>query len=341
MSTAPLLSVEGLTITFSRDGRTVCPVDDLSFVIGPSERLGVVGESGSGKTLTSLSLLGLIDAPGAKVQGSLVFDGHPYDLGSPAVRRLRGREISMIFQEPMTALDPVYTVGHQVREAIRRHRKVSRSQGKKEAIEALAAVHIPDPKRRYSEYPHQLSGGMRQRVMIAIAVACRPKLLLADEPTTALDVTTQAQILDLLRELNDTREMAVLIVSHDLGVIADLCQRVVCMYAGQVVEEATLADALERPEHPYLSGLLQAMPRVATRGEALESIRGTVPAPGNFPRGCRFAPRCAHAQPVCDAPQALVPSRTGGVVRCVRHDDLALPGIPVPASLTELTEPAP
>ena len=200
-------------------------MEDMSFEIGANERLGMVGESGSGKSLSSLSLLGLISSPGLHVSGTMEFDGVSYHLGTPELRHLRGRGISMIFQEPMTALDPVFTVGHQVREAIRRHHKVSRAAGKRQAIEALASVGIPDPHRRYSEYPHQMSGGMRQRVMIAMAIACEPKLLLADEPTTALDVTTQAQILDLLRDLSTERGMAIMVVSHDLGVIADLCDR--------------------------------------------------------------------------------------------------------------------
>jgi peptide/nickel transport system ATP-binding protein len=287
----------------------------------------MVGESGSGTTLTSLAMLGLINVPGLRVDGTMQFDGTTYALGSHDLRRLRGKEISMIFQEPMTALDPVFTVGHQIREAIRRHRPVSRAEGKKLAIEALSAVHIPDARRRYDEYPHQLSGGMRQRVMIAIAVSCEPKLLLADEPTTALDVTTQAQILDLLRELNETRAMAVLVVSHDLGVIADLCSRVVCVYAGEVVEEASLAMALLKPCHPYLSGLLAAMPRMGSRGTVLRAIPGAVPTPGALPTGCRFAPRCAYADDRCTEPQQLATSRTGGLVRCVRHRELLLPGV--------------
>jgi peptide/nickel transport system ATP-binding protein len=324
---APLLRVEGLTIAFRKDGREVRPVEDLSFHIASHERLGMVGESGSGKSLTSLALLGLINAPGLHVSGTLEFDGRRFDLGSDELRRLRGREISMIFQEPMTALDPVFSVGHQLREAIRRHRPVSRTVGKRLAIDALAVVGIPDPHRRYEEYPHQLSGGMRQRVMIAMAIACEPNLLLADEPTTALDVTTQAQILDLLRELNESRGMAILLVSHDLGVIADLCDRVVCVYAGEVVEDASLEMALRAPSHPYLAGLLKAMPRVGSRGTQLYAIPGSVPAPGTAPLGCHFGSRCAHYQPVCAERQVLLPSRTGGTVRCVRHAELELVGV--------------
>jgi peptide/nickel transport system ATP-binding protein len=323
----PLLRVDGLTIAFRNDGREVRPVEDLSFEIGAHERLGMVGESGSGKSLTILSVLGLISAPGLHVSGTLEFDGQRFDLGSEELRRLRGREISMIFQEPMTALDPVFTVGHQLREAIRRHRHVSRSQGKVLAIEALANVGIPDPRQRYDQYPHQLSGGMRQRVMIAIAVACEPKLLLADEPTTALDVTTQAQILDLLRELNSTTGMAILLVSHDLGVIADLCDRVVCVYAGEVVEDASLEMALRAPSHPYLEGLLKAMPRVGSRGTQLYAIPGSVPAPGTAPHGCHFGSRCSYFQGECTQRQVLLPSRRGGSVRCIRHDELDLAGV--------------
>jgi peptide/nickel transport system ATP-binding protein len=322
-----LARVSDLTVAFRRDGREVRPVEDMSFEIGVGERLGMVGESGSGKSLSSLAMLGLISSPDLHVSGTLEFDGRRFDLGSPELRRLRGREISMIFQEPMTALDPVFTVGHQLREAIRRHRKVSRAEGKRLAIEALATVGIPDPARRYAEYSHQLSGGMRQRVMIAIAIACEPKLLLADEPTTALDVTTQAQILDLLRELNETRGMAIMLVSHDLGVIAHLCDRVVCVYAGQVVEDASLEAALRRPSHPYMEGLLKAMPRVGSRGTQLAAIPGAVPVPGTAPPGCRFRTRCAYAEDVCAAPQQLLASRRGGLVRCVRHAELDLDGV--------------
>ncbi len=330
--TEVLASVADLTIAFGRDGHEVRPVEGMSFEIGAGERLGMVGESGSGKSLSSLAMLGLITGTGLKVSGTLEFDGRRYDLGSPELRRLRGREISMIFQEPMTALDPVFTVGHQLREAIRRHHRVSRAAGKRMAIEALAAVGIPDPDRRYGEYPHQLSGGMRQRVVIAMAIACEPKLLLADEPTTALDVTTQAQILDLLRELNESRGMAILLVSHDLGVIAHLCDRVVCVYAGQVVEDTSLEMALRHPSHPYLEGLLQAMPRVGGRGTRLAAIPGAVPVPGTAPVGCHFRSRCAYAQDVCAERQVLLPSRTGGLVRCVRHAELDLAGVAVSRS---------
>ena len=325
-ASAPLLEVRDLRVSFATTDGRVTAVDGISFDIGRGERLGVVGESGSGKSLTGLSLLGLTAGPGVQVSGELVFDGHAYDLGTPAPQALRGREISMIFQEPMTALDPVFTVGAQIGAVIRHHRRVNKRAAKAAAIDALRAVGIPDPVRRYDDYPHQMSGGMRQRAMIAMAIACEPKMIVADEPTTALDVTTQAQILDLLRELSAERDMAILLISHDLGVIAESCERLVCVYAGQVVERATTENALVRPRHPYLSGLLAAIPRAESRGSRLLAIPGTVPPPGHMPPGCRFAPRCAFAASGCEAPQDMHPTATGGV-RCHRHDELSLAGV--------------
>jgi peptide/nickel transport system ATP-binding protein len=322
----PLLEVRDLRVSFATaDGRAIA-VDGISLAIGRGERLGVVGESGSGKSLTGMALLGLNTGPGVEVSGEMVFDGQTFALGSEAVHALRGREISMIFQEPMTALDPVFTVGSQIQTVIRHHRRGSARTAKAAAIDALRAVGIPDPTRRFDDYPHQMSGGMRQRAMIAMAVACEPKLIVADEPTTALDVTTQAQILDLLQEISVERDMAVMLISHDLGVIAESCDRLVCVYAGQVVERATTEDALLRPCHPYLSGLLAAIPRPEARGGRLQSIPGTVPAPGHMPSGCRFLARCTHVADGCSAPQGMQATMSGEV-RCHRHAELRLPGI--------------
>ena len=315
--TEVLASVADLTIAFGRDGHEVRPVEGMSFEIGAGERLGMVGESGSGKSLSSLAMLGLITGPGLKVSGTLEFDGRRYDLGSPELRRLRGREISMIFQEPMTALDPVFTVGHQLREAIRRHHKVSRAAGKRMAIEALAAVGIPDPDRRYGEYPHQLSrrhapaGDDRHGDRVRAQAAPRRR---ADDGARRDDAGPDPRPAPRAQR---ERGMAILLVSHDLGVIADLCDRVVCVYAGQVVEDTSLEMALRHPSHPYLEGLLQAMPRVGGRGTRLAAIPGAVPVPGTAPVGCRFRSRCAYAQDVCAERQVLLPSRTGGLVRCV------------------------
>jgi peptide/nickel transport system ATP-binding protein len=322
----PLLAVHDLRVSFATSEGRATAVDGISFEIWRGERLGVVGESGSGKSLTGLSLLGLTAGPGVEVSGEMQFDGTSYRLGTSDVHALRGREISMIFQEPMTALDPVFTVGGQIGAVIRHHRRVSKRAARAAAVESLQAVGIPDPARRADDYPHQLSGGMRQRAMIALAIACEPKLIIADEPTTALDVTTQAQILDLLRELSAERGMAMMVISHDLGVIAESCDRLVCVYAGQVVEGAVIDDALLRPQHPYLSGLLAAIPRPEARGGRLAAIPGTVPAPGQMPRGCRFAARCAHAAAGCEEPQPMLPTATG-TVRCHRHAELDLPGV--------------
>jgi peptide/nickel transport system ATP-binding protein len=323
---APLLALRELRVSFATPEGRATAVDGISFQVGRGERVGVVGESGSGKSLTGLSLLGLTTGPGVEVSGELAFDGTTYDLATAATSALRGRGISMIFQEPMTALDPVYTVGSQIGAVIRHHRRVSRRAAREAAIDALRAVNIPDPVRRYDDYPHQMSGGMRQRAMIAMAIACEPQLIIADEPTTALDVTTQAQILELLTQLSEERHMAVLLISHDLGVIAESCQRLVCVYAGQVVERATTDEALLRPRHPYLAGLLAAIPRAEARGRRLQAIPGTVPAPARMPIGCRFAPRCPHAAAGCTSPQEMRPTRTGAV-RCGRHEELTLPGV--------------
>ncbi len=321
-----LLGVRGLGISFLMGGGPVEATRDVSFAVRPGERVGIVGESGCGKTITGLSLLGLLPAATSRVVGEAMFEGENL-VGLPLsrMRHVRGRRISMIFQEPMSALDPVFTIGQQIGETIRTHFKVDKKQARERSIEALASVGIPSPARVHDTYPHQLSGGMRQRAMIAIALACEPKLLIADEPTTALDVTIQAQIIDLLLALSAKSGTALLFITHDLGVIAETCTRMITMYAGQVVEDAAVDTALMRPLHPYTSGLLRSLPRLSARGAVLPSIAGRVPTLRDMPTGCRFAERCAHRLEACAAPQ-VIETVEEHRVRCWRHGELVLPG---------------
>ena len=325
---APLLSVEELkTWFFTRDG-VVRAVDGVSFAVYPGETLAVVGESGCGKSVTSLSILRLIASPpGRVVGGRVMFEGRDL-LGLPEreMRDLRGNQISMIFQEPMTSLNPVLTIGRQIAEALILHRGMSRAEALARAVEMLRLVEIPEPERRVGEYPHQLSGGMRQRVMIAMALACNPRLLIADEPTTALDVTIQAQILDLMRALKDKTGAAIVLITHDLGVVAEMAQRVVVMYAGRIVEEAPVDLLFARPRHPYTRGLLSSIPRLgqgAAGRRRLAEIPGVVPSLKEEARGCLFAARCAHATERCrrDAP-ALEGKGGGHWVACWEADRL-------------------
>jgi peptide/nickel transport system ATP-binding protein len=300
----PLLEVEGLkTHFFTRDG-VVRAVDGVSFSVHAGETLAIVGESGCGKSVTSLSILRLIASPpGRTVAGSIRFEGRGdlLALSEREMRDVRGNEISMIFQEPMTSLNPVLTIGRQIAEALVLHRGLGRAAAHSRAVEMLALVNIPEPARHVSEYPHQMSGGMRQRVMIAMALACNPKLLIADEPTTALDVTIQAQILDLMRGLKEKTGAAIVLITHDLGVVAEMAQRVVVMYAGRKVEEAPVAALFARPRHPYTQGLLHSIPRLGASGarRRLEEIRGMVPSMCEAISGCVFAPRCAYATDRC------------------------------------------
>jgi peptide/nickel transport system ATP-binding protein len=329
MTTTPdekLLEVRDLTICFDTPVGRVETVSASNFEIAPGERVGMVGESGSGKSLTGLALLGLLP-PAAIATGQVLLDGRNLlELPERDLRPIRGRHVSMIFQEPMTALDPVFTVGQQISATFRAHHGVSRAEARERSIDLLAEVGIPEPTRRFREYPHQLSGGMRQRAMIAMALVCEPRLLIADEPTTALDVTIQAQVLDLIAKLSDERGTAVLLITHDLGVVAETCDRVLTMYAGQIVEQCSTDDALERPKHPYTSGLLGSIPRPGVPAGALRSISGRVPAPIDFPRGCRFGPRCEFHLPACDEPQPLFEAGYGRWARCHRHAELDLPG---------------
>lgn len=320
-----LLEVSDLSIAFGRGGTETSVVSNLSFSIRPGQIVGIVGESGCGKSVTALSMLQLLPRQTTRISGHIHFEGLDIvALDERQMQAIRGRRIAMIFQEPMSALDPVFTVGHQISETIRTHFRVSRREAQDRAIEALAAVGIAAPQQRYHEYATQLSGGMRQRVMIAIALSCEPALLIADEPTTALDATVQAQIVELLLELASKRSMALMFITHDLGVVAEACSRVLTMYAGQMVEEGSVDDVLTRPLHPYTSGLLCSLPRLSPPKTMLASIPGRVPRVFDQP-GCRFAERCGHRTTACALEQP-VRERAGRKARCCRVDDLALPG---------------
>ncbi|MBA2704580.1 MAG: ABC transporter ATP-binding protein [Blastocatellia bacterium] len=323
---AHLLEVNNLQTHFPTRAGLVRAVDGVSFYIDKGELLGLVGESGCGKSVTALSIMRLIAPPGKIVGGEISFDGRNLlKLSDSEMRAIRGDDIAMIFQDPMTSLNPVFTVGEQIAEALRLHRKLSRKAAREGAIEAMREVSIPDPARRIKDYPHQLSGGMRQRVMIAMALACDPKLLIADEPTTALDVTIQAQILELLNELRKNRELAVLLITHDLGVVAEVADRVAVMYTGRIVEESPVEELFARPRHPYTEGLLRSVPKLssasAAKAERLETIEGTVPSPTDLPPGCHFAPRCPYRLPRCTTEEIPLYNLSGGVcVRCVLFD---------------------
>lgn len=299
--TQPILQIENLQTHFFTDRGQVPAVDGIDITVKKGEIVGIVGESGCGKSVTSLSVMRLVpNPPGKIVGGAIKFKGE--DLASASekrMRELRGNEIAMIFQEPMTSLNPVYTIGDQIGEAVRLHTKASKKEAKQRAVEMLKKVGIPRAEAIVDEYPHQLSGGMRQRVMIAMAMACDPELLIADEPTTALDVTIQAQILDLMRKLNEESQTAIMMITHDLGVVAEMCHRVVVMYAGNIVEEGDVRTILKEPKHPYTIGLLNSIPKMEETKERLYSIPGNVPIPGSLKVGCRFAPRCEHATDQC------------------------------------------
>ncbi|TVY04237.1 ABC transporter ATP-binding protein [Cohnella terricola] len=297
----PILEVSRLRIDFSANQRPLSVIDDLDLTIREGELVGIVGESGSGKSITSLAVMGLVPSPPGKIEsGEIRFKGEDLTKATPKrMRQLRGNEMSMIFQEPMTSLNPVFTIGDQIGESIRIHARVGKKEAKRLAVEALNRVGIPRAEEVIREYPHQLSGGMRQRVMIAIATVCNPSLLIADEPTTALDVTIQAQILDLLRSLNREAGTAIMLITHDLGVVAELCDKVIVMYAGQVVEEGDVRSILMHPKHPYTAALLESVPGRDADRERLISIPGSMPAPGTVTQGCRFASRCSYATGKC------------------------------------------
>jgi len=325
MPARTILQIEDLQTHFFLGVGTVRAVDGVSYALRSGETLGVVGESGCGKSVAALSILRLVaNPPGRIVGGAIRFDGRNLlELGDAEMERIRGNEISMIFQEPMTSLNPLFTIGRQVSEAIALHQGLSRREAMNRAVEMLRQVYIPEPERRVHAYPHQLSGGMRQRVMIAMALSCNPKVLIADEPTTALDVTIQAQILDLMRELQETYGTAIILITHDMGVVAENADRVVVMYAGRKVEEASAGDLFDNPGHPYTKGLLGSIPHLDTaarsdvRRARLNEIKGMVPSLFNLPSGCSFAPRCGLATDQCrTAPPPLAQHRPGHWIAC-------------------------
>ena len=312
-----VLDVRNLSVGFSSFGESVGIVDDISFDIERGETVGVVGESGCGKSMTALAVMRLIKTPPGVITGEIGLNGRDLlKLSEPEMRAVRGNEVSMIFQEPMTSLNPVITVGNQLMEVFRFHRGMSKAAAREKSIEMLRMVNIALPEQRIDEYPHQLSGGMRQRVMIAMALSCDPKLLIADEPTTALDVTIQAQILDLMKKLGRELGTSIMLITHDLGVVSEVCSRAVIIYCGQIVEEGSSVDLFTKPLHPYTQGLLASLPKSGST-EKLYVIPGTVPSPKDFPRGCVFHPRCSHTMPKCIAERPVFQSASASHrVRC-------------------------
>jgi peptide/nickel transport system ATP-binding protein len=321
MTASPLIDIERLRVLFhGDDGRITHAVDCVDLSVAQGATLGLVGESGCGKSVTSLAIMGLLSKQSAEVSGSIRFDGFDLlDTPDETLRDLRGNRLAMIFQEPMTSLNPSFTIGDQIIETILRHRGGSRRAARDRTIELLRRVHIPSPEKRIDEYPHKLSGGMRQRVMIAMALACDPRLLIADEPTTALDVTLQAQILELMRELKAASNAAIILITHDLGVVAEVCDEVAVMYAGEVVEQASVDRLFASPQHPYTVGLLGSIPRLDHRTSHLATIEGMVPNMAEPPKGCRFAARCPFKEPACLAePPTLSQIGPGHWSRCLR-----------------------
>ncbi|MDL2403446.1 ABC transporter ATP-binding protein [Rhizobium mayense] len=314
-----ILDISDLRVVFQADTRTVTAVDGVSFSVKKGRTLAIVGESGSGKSVTSLAVMRLLPEHSARISGSVDFDGQQLlDQTKSAMRRLRGNRLAMIFQEPMTSLNPSYTIGEQINEVILRHRRISKKEATERAIAMLKLVRIPSPETRYHQYPHNLSGGMRQRVMIAMALACDPELLIADEPTTALDVTIQAQVLELMRELQEKTGTAIILITHDLGVVAESCDDVIVMYAGQVVEQCSVEQLFTFPQHPYTVGLLGSLPRLDERRERLVAITGTVPDMANPPSGCRFQARCPFRVEKCAEMPLLMEISAGHFSRCWR-----------------------
>ncbi|MCZ0701643.1 oligopeptide/dipeptide ABC transporter ATP-binding protein [Natronobacillus azotifigens] len=324
MTNPAVLSVEDLKTYFYLENSNIAKaVDRVNFSIHPGETVALVGESGSGKSITSLSIMQLIDKPGKIVNGSIQLEGRELvQLSNRKMTKIRGKEVGMIFQEPMTALNPVYTIGNQIIEVLRKHKKISKKDARKQAIELLKTVGFPRAEATMKEYPHQLSGGMRQRVMIAIAISCEPKLLIADEPTTALDVTIQAQILDLINEMKKKFNMAVLLITHDLGVVAEYADRVLVMYGGQIVEQGTKRQLFKSAKHPYTNGLLESLPSLDQSSDRLGTIKGTVPAADNFPEGCRFSTRCPHVMEKCIKTNPdILSDDSGHGVRCFLYEE--------------------
>ncbi len=324
MSQTPVLEVKKLRTSFFTSEGEVPAVDEISFSIGKGEVVGIVGESGCGKSVTSLSIMKLIPQPPGKIVGGEIrLNGEDLvDATERRMRELRGNDVAMIFQEPMTSLNPLFTIGSQLTEAIRLHRKGTKKEAFTQGVEMLKLVGLPRAEAIMKEYPHQLSGGMRQRVMIAMALSCHPRLLIADEPTTALDVTIQAQILALMKDLNDKLDTSIIMITHDLGVVAEVCQKVIVMYAGKVVEEGDVEVIFQNPKHPYTSGLLKSIPDIRAKKERLYSIPGNVPKPGSITEGCRFAARCEFVHERClgESPPLYATEDEGHYVRCFLHD---------------------
>lgn len=320
--TDSILKVNGLKTYFFTDDGQVPAVDDISFEVKKGEILGIVGESGCGKSVTSMSIMKLVQSPGKVVAGEILFNGEDlFNASERQMRRIRGNQIGMIFQEPMTSLNPVFTIGNQLLEAIRLHKNLSKKEAWNRAVEIMSLVGLPRPEQLMGEYPHQLSGGMRQRVMIAMAMVCEPDLLIADEPTTALDVTIQAQILELMKKLNQEMNTSIILITHDLGVVAEMCDRVVVMYSGKIVEEGSTKKLFNNPQHPYTQGLIESVPDMRDKKERLNSIKGNVPKPGSIKEGCHFAPRCSKAFDKCwsELPE-LIDTGEGQQARCWLHE---------------------
>lgn len=326
MKSNHLLEIKDLKTHFKTAKGKVTAVNGISFHIDRGEILGVVGESGCGKSVTSQSIMRLLDEKSVEYEGDVKFkDENVLNLTLSDMQRIRGNEMSMIFQDPLSSLNPVYTIGHQIAEAIILHQKLPKKEAYKKAEEMLKLTGIPDPKRRINEYPHELSGGMRQRVMIAMALSCEPELLIADEPTTALDVTIQAQIMDMIVELKDKLNMGIILITHDLGVVADVCTRVAVMYLGQIVEEAGINELFSTPKHPYTRGLLKSIPQIANdKNEKLHVIQGTVPSLDKIPKGCRFSTRCPFATDICrETPPTLKQLSNNQKLRCWHVEKIA------------------
>ncbi|MBM7604614.1 peptide/nickel transport system ATP-binding protein [Metabacillus crassostreae] len=323
MKNKQMLQIKDLKVSFQSEKKLIPAVDGVSFDLREGEILGIVGESGSGKSVTSLSTMGLIPSPPGKMErGEILFDGKDLTkLNEKEMRKIRGNQISMIFQEPMTSLNPLFTIGNQLIEALKLHTKLSKKESRDRTVTLLKLVGIPRAEEIINEYPHQLSGGMRQRVMIAMAMACDPQVLIADEPTTALDVTIQAQILTLMKDLNEKMNTSIIFITHDLGVVAEICDRVLVMYSGQIVEQGDVHTILKDPKHPYTKGLLKSVPDIRGKKERLYSIPGNVPRPGSIEQGCRFAARCEEVFGPCyeETPDLYNMEKQGHHVRCFLH----------------------
>ncbi|WP_243291553.1 ABC transporter ATP-binding protein [Bacillus sp. FJAT-47783] len=324
MKRKPILQVDQLKVSFTSGKKNVPAVQDVNFSLYEGEILGIVGESGSGKSVTSLSIMGLIPKPPGVIEnGQILFDGEDLlKANEKRMREIRGNKISMIFQEPMTSLNPLFTIGNQLMEALLLHTKATKKEARQRSIELLKLVGLPRANELIHEYPHQLSGGMRQRVMIAMAMACHPKVLIADEPTTALDVTIQEQILSLMKDLNEKTKTSIILITHDLGVVAEVCDRVLVMYAGEIVEQGDVQTIFREPKHPYTKGLLKSIPNINKRENRLYSIPGNVPRPGTIKQGCLFAPRCEEAMDRCfqHAPSFYSSDSSDHFVRCLLHE---------------------